>query len=204
MTLAAVLFLTSPLALPGGSGATVVGDPAVTGSAERGMTGDLVRRSRPSDCRPARSEIRRRISERRSATWSWQDRLELSRTRSSHRERSAIGCSYLRWIRGLWAGRADEGWRLYAKVATDAVAAIDFVFGRYADQARKVAWCESRYSRHAQNGQYLGLFQMGSSERARFGHGETFLEQARAAYRYFVASGRDWSPWQCRPWGLAW
>ena len=57
-----------------------------------------------------------------------------------------------------------------------------------------------RLQRDAQNGQYLGLFQMGSSERRLFGHGETALEQAQAAYRYFVRSGRDWSPWSCKPW----
>ena len=51
----------------------------------------------------------------------------------------------------------------------------------------------------AQNGQYLGLFQMGSSERRLFGHGETAHQQALAAHRYFVVSGRDWSPWSCKP-----
>ena len=31
------------------------------------------------------------------------------------------------------------------------------------------------------------------------GHGHTADMQARAAFRYFVYSGRDWSPWSCRP-----
>lgn len=77
--------------------------------------------------------------------------------------------------------------------------AICAVFGRHCEEALRVAHCESRLSTDAQNGQYLGLFQMGSSERALFGHGATAYEQARAAYRYFVHSGRDWSPWSCRP-----
>lgn len=78
--------------------------------------------------------------------------------------------------------------------------AICHVFGRrYCRQALSVAWCESRYSTTAQNGQYLGLFQMGWSERQLFGHGRTALAQARAAHRYFVLSGRDWSPWGCKP-----
>lgn len=77
--------------------------------------------------------------------------------------------------------------------------AIRHVFGAYAYQAIAVAWCESRFSVNARNGQYLGLFQMGSSERARYGHSSSALGQARAAYRYFVASGRDWSPWACKP-----
>lgn len=76
--------------------------------------------------------------------------------------------------------------------------AIHAVFGRYAAQAVSVAWCESRLTTTAQNGQYLGLFQMGSNERRLFGHGATAHAQARAAHRYFVLSGRDWSPWSCR------
>jgi hypothetical protein len=76
--------------------------------------------------------------------------------------------------------------------------AICDVFGPYCAQALAVAWCESRLSTTAQNGQYLGLFQMGSSERGLFGHGATARDQAVAAHRYFVVSGRDWSPWSCR------
>ena len=78
-------------------------------------------------------------------------------------------------------------------------AAICDVFGRYCRQAVAVAWCESRLTTTAQNGQYLGLFQLGSYERRLFGHGPTAREQAEAAHRYFVRSGRDWSPWSCKP-----
>ena len=81
---------------------------------------------------------------------------------------------------------------------------IRYVFGAYGDQAVAVAQCESGLSVYAQNGQYLGLFQMGEYARARYGHDWTALGQSRSAYAYFVDSGRDWSPWQCRPWGLAW
>lgn len=77
--------------------------------------------------------------------------------------------------------------------------AICSTFGRYCSQALRVARCESGYNVYARNGQYLGLFQMGSNERRIFGHGSTPLAQARAAYRYFVASGKDWSPWSCQP-----
>ncbi len=76
--------------------------------------------------------------------------------------------------------------------------AICSVFGSYCQEALAVAWCESRHSTSAQNGQYLGLFQMGSYERRLFGHGSTPRAQAVAAHRYFVRSGRDWSPWACR------
>jgi hypothetical protein len=76
--------------------------------------------------------------------------------------------------------------------------AICVVFGRYCAEAVNVAWCESRLDTTARNGQYLGIFQMGSSERRIFGHGATAHAQAVAAHRYFVVSGRDWSPWGCR------
>lgn len=76
-------------------------------------------------------------------------------------------------------------------------AAICAAFGPYCHQAIGVAWCESEYHPWARNGQYLGVWQMGSWERRTYGHGSTVREQARAAYRYFVASGRDWSPWSC-------
>ena len=77
-------------------------------------------------------------------------------------------------------------------------AAICDVFGSYCQEAVAVAWCESRLSTTAQNGEYLGLFQMGSYARRLFGHGASAHEQALAARRYFVRSGRDWSPWSCR------
>ena len=77
--------------------------------------------------------------------------------------------------------------------------AILHVFGRYGDEALRVASCESGRGVNAQNGQYLGMFQMGSYARARYGHSYTALGQARSAYAYFVASGRDWSPWSCKP-----
>ena len=73
------------------------------------------------------------------------------------------------------------------------------VFGSYCSQAISVSRCESGLTIGATNGQYLGLFQMGSSERRIYGHGWNPWIQARAAYRYFVASGRDWSPWSCKP-----
>lgn len=66
-------------------------------------------------------------------------------------------------------------------------------------QAIRVARCESGFNPRAANGQYLGIFQMGASERATYGHGPGAHKQARAAHRYFVASGRDWSPWACKP-----
>jgi hypothetical protein len=73
------------------------------------------------------------------------------------------------------------------------------IFKGNCKQAVDVAWCESRLNTTAQNGEYLGLFQMGSTARELFGHGATALAQSVAAHRYFVYSGRDWSPWSCKP-----
>jgi hypothetical protein len=82
-------------------------------------------------------------------------------------------------------------------------AAICAVFGSYCVQAWQVALCEGGHpvpSVHARNGQYLGMFQMGDYARSRYGHSWTAYGQARSAYAYFVDSGRDWSPWSCKPW----
>jgi hypothetical protein len=76
-------------------------------------------------------------------------------------------------------------------------AAICHVFRANCKAAVAVAWCESRLRPTAQNGQYLGMFQMGSYARQLFGHGPTAHAQAVAARRYFVRSGREWSPWSC-------
>ena len=85
-----------------------------------------------------------------------------------------------------------------ARQQAAAKVAICKTFGEYCQEALNVSWCESKWYVWAQNGQYLGIFQMGSSERAKYGHGPGAWAQARAARRYFIASGRDWSPWSCR------
>lgn len=66
-------------------------------------------------------------------------------------------------------------------------------------QAWEVARCETggTFSVWANNGQYLGLFQMGDYARSRYGHGWNPWAQARAAHRYYRDAG--WSPWECQP-----
>lgn len=84
----------------------------------------------------------------------------------------------------------------------DPVAAIRLVFGPYSDQAIDVASCESHLSVWAKNGQYENIFQMGESERRTYGWhtvGSPAIVAALSAYAYFVESGRDWSPWECKP-----
>ncbi len=76
------------------------------------------------------------------------------------------------------------------------------VFGPYCSQALNVAWCESRFNVNATNGQYVNLFQMGYHERQTYGWhvaGSPAAVAARAAYRYFVASGYSWRAWSCKP-----
>lgn len=80
-------------------------------------------------------------------------------------------------------------------------AIIRYVFGFSGSQAVEVSRCETggTFWPGSHNGQYLGIFQMGSSERARYGDYSDAYGQARAAYAYFLASGSDWSPWECQP-----
>jgi hypothetical protein len=89
--------------------------------------------------------------------------------------------------------------RLAAARPETTSATICRIFGPRCNEAVQVARCESRLHTTAQNGQYLGLFQMGSLARQLYGHGDSAEEQSRAALRYFLASGSNWSPWSCRP-----
>jgi hypothetical protein len=75
--------------------------------------------------------------------------------------------------------------------------AVCFYFKDSCPKAMDVVRCETggTYSPYARNGQYLGIFQMGSAERARFGHSWEVWGQARAAYAYWRLAG--WRPWAC-------
>jgi hypothetical protein len=111
------------------------------------------------------------------------------------------GDRYDHWRLHKWWKRKTEYCKLLHQLNRDPRLAIRYVFGSRAEEALRVSGCETghTYWVGSQNGQYLGIFQMGTSERARFGHGPTALEQAFAAYAYFNDSGRDWSPWACKP-----
>jgi hypothetical protein len=135
----------------------------------------------------------------RKATWNTQDELKIAHSVTRYPETWAKGCAYLNWIAKSWRRNAHSLNKYLERLSIPTVA-ICHVFGKYCTQALAVSGCESGHSIHAHNGQYLGLFQMGSSERRLYGHGDTALEQSYAAFRYFVASGRDWSPWSCQPW----
>ena len=99
----------------------------------------------------------------------------------------------------IWQSAARAHWRPgYHNVQH----AVKMYFGSHWYDAMRVVRCETggTYSVWAQNGQYRGLFQMGSWERRTYGHGNNPWAQARAAAAYFRASGSDWSPWECKPW----
>jgi hypothetical protein len=77
--------------------------------------------------------------------------------------------------------------------------ALHVHFGRAWKEAAIVSWKEGTWHWWASNGCYQGTFQMGCGERRRWGHTNTLAGQAAAAARYWRDSGRDWSPWQCKP-----
>lgn len=124
---------------------------------------------------------------------------QLGRDEFNVSDRPAVGWAYRQWVRKLWDGRESKTCG-FLQTLSDPSRAICHVFKSRCQEALRVVQCESRFDVNAQNGQYLGLFQMGDWERATYGHGSTAYAQAIAAYRYFVASGSDWSPWSCKPW----
>jgi hypothetical protein len=141
-----------------------------------------------------------RLVESRDRAWWYEDVLEAPRSPTFWPERWTYSCRYLAFVAQRWQRKALELYQT-VKAVRKPEGAIRYVFGEYAEQALRVAQCESGLSMtpRAHNGQYLGMFQMGDYARGRYGHGPDPLTQARAAYRYFVDSGRDWSPWGCRP-----
>lgn len=87
--------------------------------------------------------------------------------------------------------------------------AIEMHFAQFGEhvvqQAKEVAWCESKFNNEAENGQYKGLFQLGAYHYWRL-EGIDWRDSyanARAAaglYGDKVANGEyGWQPWSCRP-----
>jgi hypothetical protein len=159
----------------------------------------------PAPPKTLQSDLRGHVNELRKSrsvvrlfeTHSWllrdpRFRSEATRQLAKHRE------ALERAAAALGARRRARQHAILLARKPDSV--ICRIFRRHCRQALQVARCESGVSTTAANGQYLGLFQMGSTERRLFGHGASAKAQAKAAYRYFVTSGRDWSPWSCKPW----
>lgn len=98
--------------------------------------------------------------------------------------------------------RAVKTRTLQARRGTEAT--IRLVFRGHEDEAVRVALCETggTLDPGATNGQYRNIFQMGYHERQEYGWhdaGSPVLVATLAAYRYFLATGSDWSPWACKP-----
>lgn len=75
--------------------------------------------------------------------------------------------------------------------------AVCFYFGPNCGMAMKIVKCETggTYAPWSANGQYRGIFQMGSSERATYGDGNNVWAQAKAAFAYFKAGNYSFDPW---------
>lgn len=164
---------------------TELASPKPTGGASH--LNDRASSAPTSTSRSARDAARRVTSTYGSVVSS--DPSTCSRLRASYRfHKRAV----------QWLGRELRETRARLVPVTPA-AAICSVFGGYCSQAISVARCESGLSVYASNGQYLGLFQMGTYARSRYGHSYTAYGQARAAYGYFRDSGYSWAPWSCKP-----
>lgn len=150
--------------------------------------------------RPKAAPLVHATDHARTNTWGCQGRLGLELTPTVYSERRSQSRAYRGWVKRLWQTRQRQCLAVERNLS-DPIRAIHAVFGRYGDEAVAVARCETggTFSVWASNGQFKGIFQLGEWERATYGHGDTPLEQARAAYRYFAASGYDWSPWTCQP-----
>jgi hypothetical protein len=115
--------------------------------------------------------------------------------------------AFRNWAWRLWNGRAHRACGKVRYLNADPVRAIRYVFQRVAAAAQAIAVssCETggAFNTTATNGQFVNLFQMGYNERRRYGWhvaGSPPLDAAWPAFFYFIDSGRDWSPWSCKPW----
>lgn len=98
----------------------------------------------------------------------------------------------------FWSDVRDQAWATMhpaprVRSVPDVICAV---FGSACSAALSVARCESGFSVNAVNGQYFGVFQMGSRERSIYGGSSTDpWDQVRAAYQYYLDAG--WGPWAC-------
>lgn len=138
-----------------------------------------------------------------SATWQRERAMGMPLTPTTRSYRRATSVGYVGWVYRYWKRtnwRVLQRYKHFHWLPTGTVPQIiEAVFREDPRGALNVASCESHYSTTAANGQYLGIFQMGSSERAHYatiGYA-TAYEQVVAAHNYYLVSG--WGPWSCRP-----
>jgi hypothetical protein len=130
-------------------------------------------------------------------TWHYQDEAGVARTPTRYAERRTTSVAFLRWDERLWSTRRARA-KARARAAPASIPGIiGRVFGANASEARAIAYRESHYETTAVNGQYRGIFQMGSRERttyATIGYA-TAYEQVVAAHNMFRVRGFE--PWTC-------
>lgn len=147
--------------------------------------------------------LRHSIVAHRAATWRFQDLMGVPHTRASHVVGRSRSVPFLRWANGLWNNRQKVARRNLAELRRSTSPSvvprlICVVFGpAECSEGRRIAWGESRDETWAANGQYLGLFQLGSGERASYatiGYSSAY-QQIVAAHNLYRARG--WEPWTC-------
>lgn len=142
--------------------------------------------------------LRYAIRWHRARTWHWQRSAGVRPTTTHYAERSTTSLAFLKWINNLWQRRLTAARRQAARISSASVPAlICRVFGSVCGAARSIAWTESRYRTWAKNGQYLGIFQMGSSERETYDTlpYTTAYNQIVDAHNMYLARGFE--PWYC-------
>ena len=89
------------------------------------------------------------------------------------------------------AAQASDSRTLYQQ----AQRAVCYYFKNNCTTAMRIVKCETggSYTPWSSNGQYQGIFQMGSQERATYGDGNNVWAQAKAAFAYFRVAG--FGPW---------
>jgi hypothetical protein len=129
------------------------------------------------------------------------DQLRIERV--AHRR---VAARYRHEIRRARAGLA----RLRAVAAaerrrvSEALTLASVVYGVSRHELEQVAYCEARFQPTARNGQYLGLFQLGSGFRSRSpffsGAGlDPYSPYANAMAAARVVAKEGWRQWECRP-----
>lgn len=104
---------------------------------------------------------------------------------------------------GQWKlGKWDPGVHNVQNAVYWAFCGHKYVYCSAGHSASRVAYCETggTYSVWSDNGQYENIFQMGYSERKRYGwhtRGSDPWTAAKAAFKYYSESG--WRPWECKP-----
>jgi hypothetical protein len=78
-------------------------------------------------------------------------------------------------------------------------------FPHHYQEAWRVSWCESRWDRHATNGQYRGVFQLSTSWRGYFKglhpgwHDVAYTPRQNIQAAHAIFRGGGWSAWECQP-----